>query len=361
MHNHRIGFLVKHVQVCLAVCLTAVVVGGSPKAFAVTDQVVVSGLDRPWAVVSGPDGNIWISEKTGSIKIFSPTFKLLRTLSGFPDLVVTGEGGVLDIAFHPLFKNNNWIYVAYSVADATGHHTRINRFTFVSNSLQEHKIIFDGPSSNAGTHFGARLVFDAQGFLFASFGERREMYKAQDLNLSHGKIVRVKDDGSVPVDNPFGASNAVFTYGHRNPQGLAIHPVSQKMYDSEHGPTVYDAPAGGDEINEIVRGTNYGWPDYHHQMTGPNVQSPLLEYTPAVAPSGIAFYTGTKIPGWTNDLFVACLRGQKLLRIHFDSSGRVASQQSLLATKYGRLRDVDTSPDGSLLVISEGGKLIQLK
>ncbi len=351
----------KHLQTIFLLLLTVLITSLASRALAVTDQVVVSGLDRPWAVVAGPDGNLWISEKTGAIKIYSPSFVLQATLKGFPELSVLGEGGVLDIAFHPRFAQNGWVYVAYSVADPTGHHTRINRFRYAAGQLQDHKNIFDGPSSNAGTHFGCRLVFDSNGFLYASFGERREMYLAQDLNLSHGKIVRLEDDGSIPSDNPFGSGNPIFTLGHRNPQGLAIHPVSQKMYNSEHGPTVYDAPAGGDEINEIIRGANYGWPKYHHQTTDPGFEAPLLEYTPAIAPSGIAFYTGGKISAWKNDLFVACLRGQQLLRVRIAANGRVVEQQKLLTGKFGRLRDVETSPDGTLLIISESGKLIQLK
>jgi aldose sugar dehydrogenase len=145
------------------------------------------------------------------------------------------------------------------------------------------------------------------------------------------------------------------------PQGLAIHPVSQRIYDSEHGPSVFDAPAGGDEINEILAGANYGWPVIHHRMEAAGMISPILEYTPAIAPSGIAFYTGQVIPEWKNDLFVAALKGQRVLRIRFDNQSRVVDSEVLLEGKYGRLRDVETSPDGSLLVLAEDGRLIQLK
>lgn len=330
-------------------------------AEAVTDRVVVSNLDKPWAVVDGPDGNIWITEKPGSIKIFNSSFVLQKTLTGFPDLAPFGEGGVLDLAFHPKFKTNGWIYIAYTVSESGGYFTRVNRFTYRGGKLEDHKVIFNGPTGTAGTHFGCRLLFDDEGYLLASFGERREMWKAQDMNLANGKIVRVTDDGDIPRSNPFGGQSAVFTLGHRNPQGLAIHPLSRRIYDSEHGPTVYDAPEGGDEINEIVAGTNYGWPNYHHRMVGPGVQAPLLEYTPAIAPSGIAFYIGSKIPAWKNDLFVATLRGRHLLRIRIDENARVVETEKLLEGKYGRLRDVTTAPDGSLLVISEAGQLIQLK
>ena len=180
------------------------------------------------------------------------------------------------------------------------------------------------------------------------------------MSVLHGKIVRLNDDGSIPKDNPFGKS-AIYSLGHRNPQGLAIHPVSGKMYDSEHGPSSFDAPPGGDEINEIIAGANYGWPQYHHRENGPGMTAPLLEYTPAIAPSGAIFYTGNALPQWKNDFFVACLRGQQVLRVRFDQSGRPGETEVLLKDKYGRLRDVETSPDGSLLVLAEDGRLIQLK
>ena len=351
----------KRLQKFVLLCLLIFVSFHASTASAVTDSVVVSGLDRPWAVVAGPDRNIWISEKTGAIKVYTPSFKLVTKLTGFPDLAVYGEGGVLDIAFHPGFKNSSWVYVAYTVADPIGHHTRVNRFTYRAGRLQDHKIIFEGPSNNTQTHFGCRLAFDARGFLYASFGERRDMSKAQDMSVMNGKIVRLNDDGSTPRDNPFGSSSPIYTLGHRNPQGLAFHPKNGKLYESEHGPSVYDAPGGGDEINEIIGGTNYGWPAFHHRMKGSGVKEPLLEYTPAAAPSGIAFYTGSKIPSWTGDLFVATLRGQRLLHIRVAANGQLTEVPPLLEGKYGRLRDVETSPDGSLLVISETGKLIQLK
>ena len=334
-------------------------------AYAVSDRVVISGLDKPWAVVPSPDGHIWISEKPGAIKIFSSSYVLQSKLTTFPDFVPFGEGGILDIAFHPQYSRNGWVYVAYSVSDnAGGYFTRVNRFTYRSGALQEHKVIFNGPSSNTGTHFGCRLVFDHAGYLYASFGERREMYKAQDMNVAHGKIIRVTDEGAIPRNNPFGSRSAIYSLGHRNPQGLAIHPVTGRLYDSEHGPTVYDAPEGGDEINEIVAGGNYGWPQYHHRLEAPGFIKPIGEYTPAIAPSGIAFYTGSSIPAWKNDLFVATLRGKHLLRIRFDAKGEIQPERpedKLLLNKHGRLRDVSTAPDGSLLVLSESGKLIQLK
>lgn len=344
----------------LLVGVAALFIAAPAHCAGVTDKVVIDNLDSPWAVVAGPDGNIWISELGGTIKIFNPNFVLQKTLTGFPELEPNGQGGLMDIAFHPQFARNGWIYIAYTV-DAGGSHTRVNRFKYANGQLTEHKIIFDGPSGEDGAHFGGRLMFDDKGYLYASFGERHHKEKAQSLTEWNGKIIRLKDDGSIPADNPFGANNPIFTLGHRNPQGLAMHPVSLKLYDSEHGPTGYDAPGGGDEINELVAGSNYGWPLHHHRDIAPGFVSPLLEYTPAIAPSGIAFYTGTLIPQWKNDLFVATLAGAHLLRVRFDANGNITETEKLLVGKYGRLRDVGTSPDGSLLIVSDGGELIQLK
>lgn len=339
----------------------------SSAAHALTERVVVRGLKNPWAIVDSPDGLIWITEKPGAIKIFNSAFVLQRTLTDFPQFAESGEGGILDLAFHPEFRSNGLVYVAYSVTENGGSFTRVNRFAYRGGKLTDHKVIFDGPTGTAGTHFGCRLMFDDQGYLLAAFGERREPWKSQDMNLGHGKIVRLTEDGAIPRSNPFGVASPIFSLGHRNPQGLAMHPVSRRIYNSEHGPTGYDVPEGkgerygGDEINEISAGGNYGWPNFHHRLQGPGVIAPLLEYTPAIAPSGIAFYVGSKISAWKNDLFVATLRGKHLLRVRIDLNGSVVEQQKLLVGKYGRLRDVSTAPDGSLLVLSQAGQVIQLK
>lgn len=327
----------------------------------VEDIVITSELNSPWAVTASPDGQIWITEKDGQIKIFDGAYKPAGTVSGFEDLEAVGQGGLLDLAFHPNYLQNGWIYVAYTVSRENGYNTQINRYTYRNGALSERKIILNGPSGQDSAHFGCRLVFDDNGLLYASFGERHQKEKAQDKNQLHGKTVRLNDDGTVPRDNPFGVSNPVFTLGHRNPQGLAIHPLSKKLVDSEHGPTGYDAPGGGDEVNILKAGANYGWPVIHHRLTRKGMETPLQEWTPAVAPSGIAFYTGDKIPQWKNDLFVATLAGATLFRLTIDANGRLTNTERLLEDKYGRLRDVGNAPDGTLLVVTDGGQLIQLR
>jgi aldose sugar dehydrogenase len=331
------------------------------KVDAFTEKVVISGMDRPWAVVSGPDGNIWITEKrSGNIYVYNSKFEKLEKIKGPENMSPYVEGGLMDLAFHPNFKNNQFLYLTYSVRNGNKYRIQVARFKYMKGSLNDQKVIIEGAEGEAGNHFGSRLLFDRKVFLYATFGERIEKEKAQDMTVLHGKIVRLNDDGSIPKDNPF-AKSPIYSLGHRNPQGLALHPISGKMYDSEHGPSSFDAPPGGDEINEIIAGANYGWPQYHHRENGPGMTAPLLEYTPAIAPSGAIFYTGGAIPEWKNDFFVACLRGQQLLRVRFDQKGRAADTEVLLKDKYGRLRDVETSPDGSLLVLAEDGRLIQLK
>lgn len=324
------------------------------------DQVVIDDLESPWAVVTSPNGEIWITEQDGQIKIYNGDFHLQRTLKNLPDLRARGQGGLLDLAFHPRFAENGWVYVAYSV-DRAGHmFTRINRFTYRDGAFREHKVILNGPEGDDSAHFGCRLLFDDAGYLYASFGERHHKELAQDVNTLHGKVVRVTDEGAIPSDNPFGPQNPIFTMGHRNPQGLALHPVSREIYDSEHGPTGYDAPGGGDEINRLVAGGNYGWPVIHHELTKKGMISPLREYTPAIAPSGMAFYTGGLIPEWANDLFIANLGGESLLRLRIGANGQVMDEEVLFEGKYGRLRDVGVGPDGSLLIVSDYGELIQV-
>ncbi len=325
----------------------------------VRTEVILDNLNSPWAVVTAPNNDIWITEIDGRIKIYNQNFELQRTLTNFPEINPTGQGGLLDIAFHPKFAQNGWIYANYTVRRNNGYNTRVNRFTYKNGELTEHKIILEGPTGSDGAHFGSRLVFGNDGYLYATFGERHLKEKAQSLNSLHGKTVRIGDDGSIPADNPF-ENNPIFTLGHRNPQGIALDPVSGNLFTSEHGPTGYDAPGGGDEVNLLKAGANYGWPVIHHNLTQEGMESPIAEYTPAIAPSGITFYTGNLIPQWKNDLFMTALRGARLVRLRI-KDGKVTEQENLLVGKFGRIRDVGNGPDGSLLIVTDGGELVRLK
>ncbi len=333
----------------------------SNTANAVTDTVVIKGMDRPWAVVATPEGNIAITQKfKGNVLLYDMNFKSLGQISGFPDFSGSVEGGILDLAFHPRYAENKWMYIVYTVKGSAGHRIQVNRFKLAGTKLTERKIILEGPEAAQSHHFGSRLLFDREGNLLITIGERYLKEKAQDMKSLLGKIVRVTEDGKVPSSNPFQGS-VIYSLGHRNPQGLALNPQNGRIYSSEHGPSGFDAPGGGDELNEIIPGGNYGWPMYHHGSNAPGFIAPLVEFPATLAPSGIAFYTGHKIPAWKNDLFVTGLRGQQLVRIRLNSAGAIASSEVLLQGKYGRIRDVESSPDGSLLVLSEDGRLIQIQ
>jgi glucose/arabinose dehydrogenase len=339
-------------------------------------EVVFEDLNNPWAVVSSPDGDLYITEKKGQIKVVRNR-SLKFQLKGIPsDLTVCGQGGLLDLAFHPDFKNNSFIYLSYitktNVKPTGGVNTRISRFKLVNRVLTNEKVLVQGGFGNDCAHFGSRITFGKNGKIYASIGERHNKEKAQNLKYLNGKIIRINDDGSIPSDNPFSskpnAKKQIYSLGHRNPQGIATHPDSGLIVISEHGPTFYDAnnPKTGasvgdaDEINIIKSGHNYGWPTIFGKLTKVGFTSPLREYTPGPAPSGVAFYTGDQFPSWKNDLFVSSLKGRSLLRIKVSIDEKIIEEETLIASAYGRIRDVTTGADGFIYVISDNGKLIKL-
>lgn len=329
----------------------------------INSEVIFSGLNNPWAVVSGPDGKTYVTETEGRIRIFEAE-RLVGELQGLPKVEEDGQGGLLDIAFHPRFAETKWIYLSFTVNSGSGMHTRIARYRMRDNLLSEEKIFSNGAIGTDGAHFGCRLVFGRDGKIYVTLGDRHQRNLAQDLNELHGKVLRFNEDGSIPSDNPFvgrsGVRTEIYSFGHRNPQGLDRHPGTGELFVSEHGPTGEGGiPGGGDEINLLRSGGNYGWPLVHHEKEDPRFISPLREYTPAVAPSGAAFYVGSAIKEWNGDFFVATLRGRSLLRLRV-LGGRVTEEEVLLNGRFGRLRDVATGNDGNLLVISQNGDLIRI-
>lgn len=330
-------------------------------------EVVASGLQTPWGEAFLPDGRMLVTERTGALRVIEHGKLLPEAVKGTPKVFVRQDGGLLDVAAH-----GGWIYLSYTevepgVTPAPGSDTAPNpapptmtvlvRGHIQGNQWVDSHELFRAPSSlytTTSDHYGSRFLFDGKGHLFFSIGDRHNMVNAQSLATPLGKIHRINEDGSIPKDNPFvnvpDAVPSIWSLGHRNPEGLAFHPVTGDLWETEHGPT------GGDEVNVIDKGHNYGWglasmglePGILRQ-SAPNTDPPLTFYTPAIAPSGIAFYDGDRYPGWKNDLFVAALAGQELLRL--EVKGRQIMDQEPLFKEFGRVRDVITGPDGLLYVL----------
>jgi len=339
-------------------------------------EIVASGLDTPWGEAFLPDGRLLVTERSGHIRIIDKDGKLQPDpVKGTPVPWVRQDGGYFDIAVHPDYRKNGWIYLSYSeivpsyagvvpAADAPRttplppSMTRVIRGRInANNEWVDQQDVFKAPDAlytPTIIHYGSRFLFDGKGHLFWTMGERGEMTNAQNLSVPLGKIHRINDDGSVPADNPFvnlaGADPTIWSYGHRNPEGLSIDPRSGLLWESEHGPT------GGDEINIIEKGKDYGWgvatmgtqPGITRQHA-PMMVDPIAYYTPSIGPSGIAFNTGNRYPGWKNNLFVSALVGQKLLRLEVE--GRKIVSQETLFDQFGRVRDVIVGPDGLLYVL----------
>ena len=339
-------------------------------------EVVASGLDTPWGEAFLPDGRLLVTERSGHIRVIDKDGKLEpEPVKGTPAPWVRQDGGYFDIAIHPDYKKNGWIYLSYSeiVPGYTGaipgpgaprttplppSMTRVVRGRInADNEWVDQEDVYKAPDSlytPTIIHYGSRFLFDGKGHLFWTQGERGNMTNAQNLSVPLGKIHRINEDGSVPKDNPFvnlaGADPTIWSYGHRNPEGLSIDPRTGLLWESEHGPT------GGDEINIIEKGKDYGWgvasmgsqPGITRQHA-PMMVDPVTYYTPSIGPSGIAFNTGNRYPGWKNNLFVSALVGQKLLRLEVD--GRKIVSQETLFDQFGRVRDVALGPDGLLYVL----------
>jgi glucose/arabinose dehydrogenase len=340
-------------------------------------ETVAAGLDTPWGLAFLPDGRLLVTERSGGLRIIAKDGKLGPAVSGTPKPWVRQDAGMLDVAIHPNYRQNGWIYLGYTevapgvtptpeqLTPPPGQRpTSPPSMTVVvrgrinaRNEWVDAQTIFRAPAAlytPNGSHYGTRFTFDKEGHFFFSIGERGEMKNAQDLSNPLGKIHRVNDDGSIPKDNPFvgrpGAVASIWTYGHRNPQGLAWDPVTGLLWASEHGPN------GGDEINIIEKGKNYGWGVITMGMqpgitkrTEPGMEQPIAYYTPTIAPSGIQFYTGDRYPGWRNNLFVAALAGQQLRRL--EVRGREVVAQEPVFQQFGRTRAVAMGPDGLMYVL----------
>ncbi len=334
--------------------------------------VVTSGLEHPWAVAFLPDGRMLVTERPGRLRLIVDGRLQREPIDGVPSVVARGQGGLLDVVLHPDYADNGWIYLSYSARGRGGAHTEVARARLDGNRLVDLKTIFSANNVSGGTgHFGSRLAFGGDGKLYVTVGERRDKDRAQDLDAHNGTTVRLNDDGTVPADNPFlntaGALPEIYSYGHRNAQGMARHPDTGAIWLNEHG------PQGGDEVNIVKPGVNYGWPviTYGRSYSGfsigegsskPGMEQPLLHWTPSIAPSGMAFYTGDKYPGWRGNLFVGSLKFRHLVRLELDGE-RVVAQERLLENAFGRVRDVRQGPDGLLYILTDqrDGALIRLE
>lgn len=324
---------------------------------------VVGGLNHPWSMVFLPDGEILVSERSGKLRRIQNGKLLSASVSGLPEIEEHGQGGLLGLALHPKFADNRWLYFAFAGKGNDGYSTHLARGQYQDGKLTKVQELFAAtPKSQASQHFGGRIAFDRAGYLYLTLGDRGNRDNAQDLSNHAGSLIRLHDDGRIPADNPFvntsDAKPEIFDYGHRNIQGLAIHPATGQIWTCEHG------PQGGDEINLEQAGANYGWPvitygeEYGGGAVGAGItektgmKQPVLYWTPSIAPSGMTFYTGDKYPGWQGNLFVGALKFQRISRITLDGTHFV-SEEKLIDHEIGRIRDIQQAPDGYLYVLTD--------
>lgn len=326
-------------------------------------ETVVEGLQVPWSMAWLPNGDMLVAERQGDLLRIRDG-KVVAKIQGVPEVRARGQGGLLDIALHPQFASNRWLYLSYSDPSGRGNgaNTSIARAKLEGDALEQFEVLYRaGPNTGAGVHYGSRLVFDRQGDLFFSIGDRgKRDENPQDPKRDGGKIYRIHDDGQVPGDNPFVGGHGLdtlYSFGHRNPQGLALHPVSGRVWSHEHG------PRGGDEVNIIRSGANYGWPilSYGINYSGTSFaegteregyESPAWYWDPSIAPSGMAFVTSDNYPDWQGHLLVGSLKFGQLVLCKLDGD-RVISAEPVLKN-LGRVRDVRQAPDGFVYVAIDG-------
>ena len=326
-------------------------------------ESIADNLVHPWALAFLPDDTVLVTERPGRLLQIDLTSGKRTRISGTPEVDARGQGGLLDIALHPDFADNQWVYLSWAGACERGNATHIGRGRLTGQQLVDFETLFIAtPCVRSTKHFGSRLVFDAAGYLYVTVGERGERDRAQDLRDHNGSVLRLHDDGAIPADNPFvghdHAKPAIFSYGHRNPQGAAIHPRTGALWIHEHG------PRGGDEINRPVAGGNFGWPkttfgrEYWGPAIGPDAlpgtQQPLYQWTPSIAPSGMAFYQATDKSNdpWHGDLLVGALVQTHLAKLSLVND-TVTKEVQLLTDRPRRIRAVEQGPDGRVYVLTD--------
>ena len=331
-------------------------------------DTLADNLKNPWAIAFLPDGRMLVTERAGEVLIFQDNKLLPETLQ-VPDVFVKGQGGLMDITLHPDYEENGWIYLSYAKKGEGGGGTVIARTKLDGNKFTALEELFSAqPLSESGVHFGSRIVFDGDGYMFFSSGERGTKENAQTLENHLGKVMRLHDDGRVPADNPFvntaGARPEIWSYGHRNPQGLVYDPDTRSLWDVEHG------PRGGDELNKVEKGKNYGWPviTYGINYDGTPItdktaqegmEQPVTYWVPSIAPCGMTQVKGDKYPGWKNSFLIGALALQHIARVEVPD-GKYLGQERLI-DQMARVRAVEESPDGYIYIVTEGpGMLLKL-
>lgn len=313
-------------------------------------ETVAGNLQVPWSISFAPDGRIIFTERPGRVRVIERGQLRPEPLAIISDVESRSESGLMGLTLHPQFASNHFLYLAYAYQSNDGQRVRVVRFRETGSSLAERQLIIENIPA-AQFHAGCRLRFGPDGKLYITTGDATQPATAQRLDSLGGKILRLNDDGTVPADNPFvnqkDARPEIWSYGHRNPQGLDWQPGTNLLFETEHGPSGGDAPGGGDEVNLVERGRNYGWPVVHHKDARAGMESPLLEYTPAVAPASGMFYRGSGFPQFRGNFFFGNLRGETIIRVVLDGR-RVVSQERLLERQYGRIRDVAEGPDGAI-------------
>jgi glucose/arabinose dehydrogenase len=305
-------------------------------------EAAATNLEVPWSLAFAPDGRLFVTERPGRVRILDLQTRTSELALTLDDVFAQNEAGLLGVAIDPQFAQNRFVYLYYSARAGSGAVNRIVRYREVGSRLGERVVLLDGIPA-AGIHDGGRLRFGPDGLLYATAGDAANTSLAQDLGSLAGKILRVTSSGAAPPANPFGSP--IYSYGHRNPQGIDWHPTTGDLWASEHG------ASGNDEINVIDAGANYGWPTIENGQTAPGLRSPITHYPSAIAPSGASFYRGSRFPAFAGNLFVGALRGTHLLRLVLDAPGRrITAQERLLDGAFGRIRDVVSGPDGLLYV-----------
>jgi glucose/arabinose dehydrogenase len=368
------------VLIASALALAAAHVAEADSTVAKSEQgavrlvTVAEGLENPWGMAFLPDGRLLVTERPGRLRIVAKDGKLGAPLAGVPAVHVINQGGLLDVALDPEFASNRLVYLSYTEPRDGGNGTAVARGRLTDGGLADVEVIFrQQPTVKGGHHFGSRLVFARDGRLFVTLGDRfTERARAQTLDSHLGKVVRIERDGKVPADNPFvGRKDAlpeIWSYGHRNVQGAALHPATGELWTNEHG------PRGGDELNRTLAGLNYGWPVVTYGVeysgakisdspTAPGIEPPVHHWVPSIATSGLLFYTGDRFPKWKGSAFVGGLASKQVARLEMDGNRVVSEERLLEGVVNERVRDVEQGPDGLIYLLTDEkkGRLLRIE